>query len=830
MIILSAGKNDHDQLGNRGSSGNSLPVPNPRKEKSQYYEFEDQISCLSAGRCHNVVVLKDGSCYGWGCNMLYEIGLPKQQDYSEPSLISFRSFISKYFLKDPFIVKALCGHSFTLYLDKLGVVYIAQGNTDQCSLEKINFSKEEIISLHGYIHPFIVGKSGALYTILDDLTVQPIPFKLSDKSDCNDDDPDSNFIIDACSTKKVIICLTKKGRVYMQNKDNNDSVFTLNKSLIGEKIVKISGKTNYFFVLSEAGRVFMYDSETESELFTPIEFPDDTKIIDISAGYDFNCFIDSNKSLWCSGTKSISPLIGIKRGSSGTPERSSLFDNTKYKAEQVHCGYSHLLILANLANNSPIAESASPQRKSKELLQTETKKTPSKSIFRFPFLSSSPTPEKSKFQNDDDNNGIDTSDTNTSEINIQNYEILNKIKDLTDENENLKKELEKMKAEKLESKKEKYVAELQNENKQLKLEIENLQNLLSKSSNKDADINVNGKKNDNDDDCFGYKISDENNNYYSDKYLLKPTEAIKIFDRRQFLQDFHIIKIATSYNDYGGVSKSFKISLNNFYAVKVLNFTPENLRDSHVMMKMLKHFLREYEIMVYNNHPCILKTFGFNFGDRTHPPSMLLEYCPKNLKSAVEKLKKGRMVRFIVEIAYGMRYLHSNHFIHKNLSPENVLIDKNWDSKITGFGYSKFISDENESDLIITGDKLTPINPFLAPELIETPKDYTNKVDVYSYGILVLYILSHGEYPSDKSEEENEIVHINDKIKIEIPESINQNGKSLIKSCCKCDPNHRPSFDQILQFLKDCDYKVVSYFDYDKLKKAITNIELCEQS
>lgn len=830
MQLLSAGKNDHKQLGNNGLLGKALPILNPIKEDSQLFEFEEEIECFSAGRCHNVIVLKNGSCYGWGCNMLYEIGLPKQQDYILPTLISFRSFLSKYFFKEPFIVKALCGHSFTLYLDKTGVVYIAKGNTNQCMLEKINFSKEEIVSIHGYFQPCVIGKSGTIYIINDDLTAQPIAFKYSEKNEAKDDDDDSKVIIDVCTTKKALICLTKNGRVYMINNNNSGTFFTLINSLLNEKIIKVLGKTNSYFALSESGKVFVYDNETESELFTQIKFPsDDVKIIDFSIGFDFTCFIDSENSIWFTCSKAFSSFIGIKKNSLNSPVKSTLFDDQKCRAIQVHCGYSHLLILAKSADEQPNPVVQSIPLSPPVSPQTKQQNSTSTSIFRFPFLTSRNSNDHIEKSNETENENVEQNveienSGNSSEINLQNYEILNKIKKMTEENEKLMKEIEQLKKEKLENKKENIISDLQHENKQLKEENERLQNLVQtiKNDKKDDD-----KSND-EDDCFGYKIDDVGDVYYCNKYFLKPTETIKIFDKKQFIQDFHVMKKVTNYNEYGGMTKTYKISLNNFYSMKILNFTPDDLQNSHVMMNMLKLFLREYEILLYNLHPCILKTYGFNFGDTTHPPSMLLEFCPFNLKEAAEKMKKSRMVRIIVEIAYAMRFLHFNHFVHKNLSPENVLIDKNWNSKVSGFGYSVNLIDDVESSIQINKDKN---NVFLAPEIFdEKDIDCTEKVDVYSYGILVLFILSHGEYPNLLSSEGNEIFVVNENIKIELPDYLNDNAKSLVTSCCNCDPNKRPSFDQVLSFLKEHDYRIVKNFDSEALLQRITEIELCEQS
>ena len=52
----------------------------------------------------------------------------------------------------------------------------------------------------------------------------------------------------------------------------------------------------------------------------------------------------------------------------------------------------------------------------------------------------------------------------------------------------------------------------------------------------------------------------------------------------------------------------------------------------------MKRFFQEFEVMKQINHKNIIKTYGFCTGDKTNSPSILLEYCPYNLKKMIKKL------------------------------------------------------------------------------------------------------------------------------------------------------------------------------------------------
>ncbi|GAB4849375.1 hypothetical protein Ancab_040173 [Ancistrocladus abbreviatus] len=95
--------------------------------------------------------------------------------------------------------------------------------------------------------------------------------------------------------------------------------------------------------------------------------------------------------------------------------------------------------------------------------------------------------------------------------------------------------------------------------------------------------------------------------------------------------------------------------------------------------------------------------------------------------------------RIIDGIAEGLEYLHEHCFqniIHFDIKPQNILLDQHFNVKISDFGLAKIIDrDESQVMTIVRG---TP--GYMAPELI-TEKAISVKVDVYSFGVLVLEIV-----------------------------------------------------------------------------------------
>ncbi|KAL4575536.1 hypothetical protein LXL04_022383 [Taraxacum kok-saghyz] len=94
--------------------------------------------------------------------------------------------------------------------------------------------------------------------------------------------------------------------------------------------------------------------------------------------------------------------------------------------------------------------------------------------------------------------------------------------------------------------------------------------------------------------------------------------------------------------------------------------------------------------------------------------------------------------KIILDIAKGLAYLHEEcrqKIIHLDIKPQNILLDENFNAKVSDFGLSKLI-DKDQSQ-VITTMRGTP--GYMAPEWLSSI--ITEKLDVYSFGIVVLEIL-----------------------------------------------------------------------------------------
>ena len=230
-------------------------------------------------------------------------------------------------------------------------------------------------------------------------------------------------------------------------------------------------------------------------------------------------------------------------------------------------------------------------------------------------------------------------------------------------------------------------------------------------------------------------------------------------------------------------------------------FAMKELKDSD--HKTIQRFINEGEVLFLLHHPCILDIIAVNIGDEEHPPSLILSLEPTSLQTAIEKkeLNDTQKCRITVELVLGMRYIHHRNFMHRDLKPSNILLSKDGHVRISDFGLAK------EESLEVSQTKGVGTLRFMAPELLSVDEDaetfYTNKVDVYAFGITLVFIVT-GEYPKfNMKNAVNGIIP-------PMPDTLIDWVRELIVKCMSLEPDNRPSFEDIFETLKENNYDLFS--------------------
>ena len=196
---------------------------------------------------------------------------------------------------------------------------------------------------------------------------------------------------------------------------------------------------------------------------------------------------------------------------------------------------------------------------------------------------------------------------------------------------------------------------------------------------------------------------------------------------------------------YGGVCKAQCDGL--LCAAKIMHPTLFDLRDPGTG-SYLRKFREECHLLSLARHPNVVQYLGTYTDPDTRLPVLLMELCDESLTGFLERspgpLSYHIQVNICHDIALALVYLHSNGLIHRDLTGNNVLMIAGIRAKITDFGMSKLATVNPR----MTALTLCPGNVlYMSPEALDEAKSYTAKLDIFSFGVIVIQILTR-QFPN----------------------------------------------------------------------------------
>jgi serine/threonine protein kinase len=200
--------------------------------------------------------------------------------------------------------------------------------------------------------------------------------------------------------------------------------------------------------------------------------------------------------------------------------------------------------------------------------------------------------------------------------------------------------------------------------------------------------------------------------------------------------------------------------------------------------------MTEIELMKFCNHKNIISYID-NYEDE-NTIYIVQEYMNKgdlfNYLRREVLMDEKKIKTIIIQIAEGLKYLHEYGIIHRDLKPHNIIVCVDGSSiiaKICDFGLSKYIGVNGK------GKGSSGTLHFTSPEVFSNNK-YTSKVDVWSLGV-VLYFLLFGILPFEDEENSKNVEKKICKACYKIPDSrtVSEDVKILLKACLEKEAEKR---------------------------------------
>ncbi|HZG49801.1 MAG TPA: protein kinase [Thermoleophilaceae bacterium] len=190
----------------------------------------------------------------------------------------------------------------------------------------------------------------------------------------------------------------------------------------------------------------------------------------------------------------------------------------------------------------------------------------------------------------------------------------------------------------------------------------------------------------------------------------------------------------------GGMStvyRAFDPTLERWVAIKLMH------RDISQDPAQLERFRREARAVARLNHPHVVTVI--DAGEDEGAPYIVFEYVEgETLKERIKRLGRlplSEAVAYAIEIGRALESAHANRLVHRDVKPQNVLIDLDGRAKVTDFGIARSL----EAQGLTAPGRVLGTTDYVSPEQA-LGHEVTEQSDIYSLGV-VLYEMLTGETP-----------------------------------------------------------------------------------
>lgn len=286
---------------------------------------------------------------------------------------------------------------------------------------------------------------------------------------------------------------------------------------------------------------------------------------------------------------------------------------------------------------------------------------------------------------------------------------------------------------------------------------------------------------------------------------------------------FNIEKKELARGSFGYVNEAHRKSDDKHVAIKTMI-------DNEIDFNSSKSLLRELQLLATISHPKCLQLVAFTLSP---VPKIVTPFMGHGtlqdvlMKKAMGKpdpnFNPTKMMCSIYGICSTMQFLHDRSIMHRDFKPLNIFLDDNYDICIADFGLSRKV----EENVYLTNAGMgSPL--YMAPELFTDEYDtYTNKIDVYSFGVSYLQYFTKLDTLNDKKgkikSSQNLMMRIGKGARFTQPSGMNDDQYEVYIACTHQDINERPSFEQLCEVFETKESLLFDDVNLEEYQEYIKN-------
>ncbi|KAI7829525.1 hypothetical protein BC939DRAFT_10215 [Gamsiella multidivaricata] len=236
----------------------------------------------------------------------------------------------------------------------------------------------------------------------------------------------------------------------------------------------------------------------------------------------------------------------------------------------------------------------------------------------------------------------------------------------------------------------------------------------------------------------------------------------------------------------------------------------KEIRFANASMTLVKSIRDEMKVMKMLHHPNIVRYD--NIEVHRHRVFIFMEYCQGG--SLADLLEHGRIedekvIKFYtLQMLKGLAYLHDMDVVHRDVKPDNVLLDHNGNIKFVDFGAAKILAKNQRTRTAakslhdgVGANSLNGTPMYMAPEVIKNgEKGRKGSMDIWSMGCCVLEMAT-GRRPWAHLDNEWAVMfHVaTSHPPLPDPSQMSAKGIAFLKRCFTRNSKERPSAVELLR-------------------------------